>query len=189
MKYTLLTSLCLIVLSWCTVSPSTDTAKTPTAMNMDHSMMMDHMDHATMINNEEQFIAEMIPHHQEAVDSSIALLQANPNPELTVLLNLIVDGQSKEIAMMQWWLQSRYPNSSYTPMYQMMMRDTSTISAIGTLERMYLEDMIMHHEWAVQMAEKVLTLNPRPEVAAFAQQVIDVQQQEISQMQWLLKNL
>jgi len=33
------------------------------------------------------------------------------------------------------------------------------------------------------MAEKVLTLNPRPEVAAFAQQVIDVQQQEISQMQ------
>jgi len=70
-------------------------------MNMDHSMMMDHMDHATMINNEEQFIAEMIPHHQEAVDSSIALLQANPNPELTVLLNLIVDGQSKEIAMMQ----------------------------------------------------------------------------------------
>lgn len=139
------------------------------------------------ITSEEQFIAEMIPHHQEAVDSSLALITKTQNPQLQQLLSGIISAQRSEITMMSWWLDMWYADSDYVPTYQLMMRDTSTISAISTLETMYLQDMIAHHQWAVQMAQAVLKLpDIRPEVAQFAQQVIDVQQDEIQQMQDLL---
>lgn len=74
--------------------------------------------------------------------------------------------------------------SSYVP----MMRDSSTISAITTIERMWLEDMIGHHMGAVMMAEDALKLNPREEVAIFARDVITVQTDEILLMQQLLQD-
>jgi len=72
----------------------------------------------------------MIPHHQEAVDTSFRLNQITQHPRIKELTQAIIDGQDKEIALMQFWLDEWYPNSSYTSTYAPMMRDTSTISAI-----------------------------------------------------------
>lgn len=69
-----------------------------------------------------------------------------------------------------------------------MMRDTAAISAITTIERMWLEDMIKHHMGAVMMAQQVLRQDPRPEVADFARAVIAVQSEEIAMMQQLLQD-
>jgi uncharacterized protein (DUF305 family) len=51
----------------------------------------------------------MIPHHQEAVDSSQALLASAINPELISILNGIVKGQAQEITMMKKRLSDYYP--------------------------------------------------------------------------------
>lgn len=151
-------------------------------MNSSH-MMHDEMS----ISTEEEFIRMMIPHHQEAVDTSSRLAAITQNPELKDLTTAIVQGQTKEIAMMEGRLTQRYPNGHLHMPYMPMMRDTSTISAITTIEKMWLEDMIGHHQGAVDMAQSVLTLNPRPEVAQFAQAVIDLQSSEIAQMKKMLK--
>ena len=69
---------------------------------------------------------------------------------------------------------------------------------------MYAEDMIIHHQGAIDMSQKLLELMKeedkiirvteegmkfRNEIKAFAQQVIDTQTVEISRMQDILANL
>ena len=133
--------------------------------------------HADMVNSEVDFIALMIPHHQEAVDSTIRLLNSTQNPTLQYLGNNIVSSQEAEIKMMQGWLSTQFTGRSYTGMpYMPMMRDTSTLSSTTTIEKMWIEDMIAHHQGAVDMAKKVLTLSPK------------VQSNEIQLMSQLLSN-
>lgn len=160
------------------------------------------MNHADMVSDELSFISEMIPHHQEAVDTSSALLLKTQNPQLKDMLQNIISWQDQEIRMMKWRLLDYYSGSEYKAMYMPMMRDTSTISAITTLEKMYMEDMIIHHQWAVDMARKILDImekqdpvirlteagmKHRNEVKAFAHAIIDAQTKEITQFQEMLK--
>jgi len=153
-----------------------------------HDYLDDHVNHAHhVVVSEESFIADMIPHHQEAVDTSARLNAITQDPVLQELTQAIVDGQATEIVMMESWLDAWYPDSSYVSSYMPMMRDTSSISAIVTIEKFWLEDMIAHHMGAVMMAEDVLQLNPREEVADFARDVIAVQTDEILLMQGLLQ--
>ncbi len=145
--------------------------------------------HADMVNSEVDFIALMIPHHQEAVDSTIRLLNSTQNPTLQYLGNNIVSSQEAEIKMMQGWLSTQFTGRSYTGMpYMPMMRDTSTLSSTTTIEKMWIEDMIAHHQGAVDMAKKVLTLSPRQEIKTFAENIIKVQSNEIQLMSQLLSN-
>ena len=53
-------------------------------------------------------------------------------------------------------------------------------------EQAFLRGMIVHHIGAVQMAEELLKQTDRPELRAFAQDIIEVQSQEIETMKgWL----
>ena len=54
------------------------------------------------------------------------------------------------------------------------------------LDKIFLEDMIVHHQGAVDMAIIIKENTERPELKAFAQEIIDVQDQEINMMKsWL----
>lgn len=144
------------------------------------------MQHAG-ISSEEEFIKHMIPHHQEAVDTASRLNAITQNPEIKKLTADIVSAQQKEIAMMSWWVHQRYSTGTIVADYKPMMRNTSTLNAITTIEKMRLEDMIQHHMGAIMMAQSVLKLNPRAEVATFAHDVINVQSHEIVLMKKLLQ--
>ena len=69
-----------------------------------------------------------------------------------------------------------------------MMRSTEGITDSKQIDATRMTDMIVHHEGAVQMAEKVLTLTDvREAVQAFAREVIRAQSTEIETMRsWLL---
>ena len=161
------------------------------------------MDHAAMITNEISFLSEMIPHHQEAIDTSSMLLTQTQNTGLKLILVNIMSGQAGEIKMMEKRLSDNYSGSDYKAMYMPMMRDTKWITDVLILEKMYMEDMIVHHQWAVDMATKLLSImtqqdpliklteewmKQRNALKAFAQGIIDAQTKEISQFQELLKN-
>jgi len=146
--------------------------------------MMQHVD----ISSEEEFIKHMIPHHQEAVDTASRVSSITQNVELKLLTDAIVVAQQNEIIMMQSRLQDSYSSGTLQVIYEPMMRDLSTINAITTIERMWLEDMIQHHMGAVMMAQQVLALDPSPEVAEFARNVIVAQSEEIDLMQQFLQN-
>lgn len=137
------------------------------------------------VHSEEEFVREMIPHHQEAVDTSMIIVQSTTNDDLRDLAQRIIVAQEEEIAMMESWISEWY-EGDYQVQYVPMMRDLLSVEGTDR-DRMFIEDMILHHEMAVMMAEQVLSLSPREEVAAFAREVIAVQQAEIDEMRTLLE--
>lgn len=150
-------------------------------MMQDHGMMM--MDHASMVTSEEAFVVNMIPHHQEAVDTARLVVEKGNNPELKKLAQNIITAQEKEIAMMNVWVKA----SGYTtkPAYQNMMGDGTKLTG-DELDTWFLMGMVMHHTGALQMAEAVLKLNPKTEIADFAHAIIKNQSTEITQMRSML---
>ncbi len=154
--------------------------ETSSMAGMNHAMM----DHGSMVTSEEAFVVNMIPHHQEAVDTARLVLAKGESAELRKLAQAIITAQEKEIAMMQKWLKD-WKYSTVTPTYQNMMGDGTQLSG-KALDTWFLRGMIMHHTGAVQMAESLLKLNTRKEVSDFAREVLRVQSEEITQMKLML---
>ena len=143
--------------------------------------------HMAPITSEIQFIQEMIPHHQEAVDSSEYLLTQTNNSDLQQFLRGVIELQNLEIEMMQEWYQDWY-SAPYIDLgnYMPMMPNLEGLE-ISEQERLYIEGMIEHHLGAIKMANELLELDPtKPELVQFAQDIIRVQSQEISELRSFL---
>ncbi len=143
--------------------------------------------HEMPINSELEYIAGMIPHHQEAVDSAQFILVNSQRPEMRTFAETIIEVQTAEIEELQGWLRQWYPHGEGSVFYTPMMRDLSKLSG-DALDQAFLEDMIIHHEGAVSMSQELLTkklAHHRP-VEVFAVGVVTTQASEIKQMQaWL----
>ncbi len=70
-------------------------------------------------------------------------------------------------------------------MDDMMMTMTKNLQGKtgATFDKAFIDDMIPHHQGAVEMAELVLTSTDRPELKKMAQEIIDAQTREIKMMQ------
>ena len=139
------------------------------------------------VESEFQFLVEMIPHHQEAVDTALETAERTTRPELRTFARNVVRDQSGEIEMMRTWLAEWYPGKPTDADYRPMMSPTAGLSA-DRADRAFIEDMIMHHRMAVMMANQVITgrLSDRPEVLSLAEGIIRTQNGEIEQMEkWL----
>lgn len=145
-----------------------------------------HNDHAALVKDDRTFILGMIPHHEEAVTSSQALLQVATTPEVRTLAENIITAQEKEIMDMNTWYQEWF-NEPYEAdgKYQAMMRSIEGKTAIEA-ERIYLQDMIMHHKAAVAMAQAILPITEKEELQILGNNIIRTQNQEIAQMHLLL---
>lgn len=85
------------------------------------------VDHSTMVISEESFIVNMIPHHQEAVDTARLIETRGFNPLLRELAQDIITAQEKEIVMMKKWVVD-WNYSSIQPSYENMMGDGTLLS-------------------------------------------------------------
>jgi uncharacterized protein (DUF305 family) len=150
--------------------------------NMDHGMMM--------VSSEKEFITEMIPHHQEAVDTAKEVLaRGATTPEIKSLMENIVSAQEKEIADMKNWYQSWYgtpyqPSGNYKP----MMRDLEGLSG-KEIDKVFLEDMVMHHMGAIMMAHSVQAYIEHDEIKILTKAIVDSQSEEIELMRKLRAGL
>lgn len=141
----------------------------------------------TAVESEFAYLARMIPHHEEAIDSAELLLEGTDRPEMEAFARDIIDTQSAEVAQMQEWLADEYPGRDVSVDYEPMMRDLSGLQG-DELDQAFLEDMVGHHMAAVMMSQQLLAadLAERPEVVPFAEQIRDGQHAEIIQMRgWL----
>ena len=139
---------------------------------------------------ERAFLENMIPHHQEAVDTAKTILNSGQaNTEVNALARAIVTAQEKEIADMKSWYKAWYgveyvDNESYQP----MMRDLTQLS--GTeLDRAFLEDMIAHHTEALLQAQAVAPAATHPETITLAQTIAETQSNEIITMRMIMKQM
>lgn len=145
-----------------------------------------HATHAD-IGSEADFIAGMIPHHREAVDSARQVLERTERPEMRDLAQRVIEVQTEEIALLEGWLAAWYPAVAPDSAYEPMMRDLAGMSP-GEADRTFLEDMLRHHEMAITMAQAYLegSFEKRPEVTALAQEIVTVQHEENARMRaWL----
>lgn len=145
-----------------------------------------HADHASSVTDERSFLEQMIPHHQEAVETSAYVLTRTSNADLEGFLEGVITAQTEEITLMRGWYRSWYgreyvDDGSYAP----MMGDLTRVSG-NELDQAYIQGMIEHHRGAVQMAERVLALSTKNEIRTMAEAIIRVQNAEIQQLQgWM----
>jgi uncharacterized protein (DUF305 family) len=139
------------------------------------------------LSSEFEFLAQMIPHHEEAIASARLLRDGTERTEMRRFAESIITTQSAEVDQMKRWLGTWYAGRDTSVTYQPMMRDLQGVRG-DALDRAFLEDMIRHHMMAVMMSQQLLGRNlaQHVDVLPFAESIRDNQSAEIRTMQrWL----
>jgi hypothetical protein len=134
-----------------------------------------------------QFLEHMVPHHQEAVDSSRVVAARTEDPEVKRLAEAIIAAQTEEISEMKGWHKRWYgkelqADSSYAP----MMAGYEAVP-LQELDDRYLSDMIAHHEGAIVSASEFKDRAERVEVKGLIEEIIQTQQREIEEMRKMVE--
>ena len=153
-------------------------------------------------NADEIFAMEMIAPHQRAIEMADMLLDKDGVDErVTEMAQNIKDAQGPEIDTMNGWLDSWGIVTGDSGMEGMkgmdhsggMMSDedmTSLENAPGAeASSLFLEQMIEHHNGAIDMAQLELNNGENPDALLLAQKIIDDQSAEIATMQSILDTL
>jgi uncharacterized protein (DUF305 family) len=144
------------------------------------------------------FAMMMIPHHEQAIEmSDVILAKTGVDQDVLDLAQQIKDAQAPEIELMQSWLDDwGMPTSGGMDGMDhgngMMSGDD--MAALAAAEgddaaRLFLQQMIEHHQGAIDMAQDVLDDGANPEVLALAERIISAQTDEIATMEQLLADL
>jgi uncharacterized protein (DUF305 family) len=142
--------------------------------------------HHVAAASEQEYLAEMVAHHDEAIVAARELRRSD-RAVMRRFGERIVAAQSAQVAQMESWLAEWYPDDSTDVDYEPMMRDLTGLSG-DRLDRTFLEDMVGHHMAAVMMSQHGLAsrLFDHDEVAALAADIRDEQHAEILRMRvWL----
>jgi uncharacterized protein (DUF305 family) len=166
-----------------------------TAMSTDDSgghggSMMDDGDSTasdTAALGERDFLEQMVPHHQSAIEMAELALDKAEHPEVRRLAQGIITAQDAEIGRMhawhQQWFGEQLTPSASGPHASVDMSELE--DATEDFDRVFLRMMIGHHASAITMAESVMMGEPREEIDTLASQIIAAQAKEVGQMQEL----
>lgn len=146
------------------------------------------------------FAMGMVPHHQQAVEMADMILGKDGiDPQVIALAEKIKAAQGPEITLMKGWLDTW--GSPYESMGDMPGMDMGTgmmseedmarlDSATGVeASRLFLEQMIEHHNGAIEMADVQAVGGTNPEARELAKNIIKSQTAEIDEMQAILASL
>jgi uncharacterized protein (DUF305 family) len=139
------------------------------------------------------FAQMMIPHHRQALEmSEMVLAKEDVSPEVAALAGQIRDAQRPEIKTLTGWLESwgepadvpggHAMDGMMTEKQMGQLRDAAGSEAA----RLFLAQMIKHHEGAVKMAQQEVQSGASPEAVALAESIVESQRAEIEEMKELL---
>lgn len=143
----------------------------------------------------------MIAHHRQAVEMSDIILQKQDiDPRVTALANEIKAGQAQEISTMTRWLTlwnepeqvpSGHDAGGHGMTGLMRQEDLDELKAAQGTEaaKLFLVQMITHHQGAVTMAKTAVANGENVHVIALSKDIISFQEAEIQEMQTLLGTL
>ncbi|MBK4142517.1 DUF305 domain-containing protein [Corynebacterium macginleyi] len=185
---------------------ATTSATSTATTEADGEISADHNDADIM------FAQMMIPHHQQAVEMSEMLLAKEGIPAQVVeFAQGVIDAQEPEIdrmnAMLEAWGQQPVTDSGgMETMDEMGGMDHGEMGAMSGMmsqedmtaleesqgteaARLYLEQMIAHHEGAVDIARDEVADGQNSHAITLAEQIINDQEAEIAQIQQMLTDL
>ena len=197
-----------IALAGCSAGTETGSSATSSMPGMNHgsSAMPSAPASATStasagFNDADTMFAQMmIPHHAQAVEmSDIMLKKEDIPPAVTDLANRIKAAQGPEIDRMTGWLTSwgqptEAPTSAHSghSMSGMMgEEDMAKLEAAQGTEaaKLFLTQMIAHHEGAVMMAKTETTDGKNADAVQLSKDIVSSQETEIHEMKDLLSTL
>lgn len=152
---------------------------------------------AADVNNADmQFTMMMIPHHEQAVEMADMILAKDGIDERVIALaEQIKAAQGPEIELMESWL-----DDWGTPMGDMDGMDHGGMMSGADMQaledatgveasRLFLEQMMVHHEGAIDMAQAEVDNGENADVIALAEDIIASQTAEITTMEDILTTL
>ena len=134
------------------------------------------------------FVADMIPHHEDAVQMAQIAQQRGTSEFVKNLADDIITTQNAEISTMRA-ADRRLEKAGVTkgslgvPGHMMGMDDNpASLKTAKPFDRAFIQMMIPHHEGAVAMAKAEIAKGKEPELKALAEDIITAQQREITEM-------
>jgi len=146
------------------------------------------------------FIVQMIPHHEAAIEMSRNILNYTENETLRDIASHIVSEQTKSIEAMRQALPCcelrvncpgelcRYQRSM-DRIQRVMFSRMQNACATDRLNCDFMWEMIPHHQGAVEMSALTLRCNICPELIPILEAILLSQKRGIRQMQALLREL
>lgn len=147
------------------------------------------------------FLKGMIPHHESALKMAESYLNyEGESEELKTLAQDIITAQKDELKEMNELVKTyekddkkdQKKEDAYLEQYSKMFAGGSMshhidASHVDNLDQAFAEGMILHHQMAVDMAKDILEYTDYDEIRTMAQNIIDVQEKEISQMEKIIQ--
>ena len=196
-KFLLLPTVLTLALSTAALAqmdmPGMDHSTTPmsgSSMNMSTGMGMSDLGKLSGRAFDRAFLSMMIPHHQAAIDMSKAVLVVSKDATVQMWAKAINADQQKEIGQMNALLRGY--GGSDTKMATLM---TSGMKGMGAMvkmsktpDRTFVQDMILHHASAIDMASMALQKSGNVNVLKLARDIVTAQAGETYDFQiWLMK--
>jgi uncharacterized protein (DUF305 family) len=139
---------------------------------------------------DERFIDAMVPHHQGAIEMAEVALENAEHEEVRALAEHSVSAQEAEIEELRVIKREEFGTSevpvgmSAEDMEGMgMMMGPRELADQEPFDRTFIDNMIPHHESAIEMANAALKESENPEIREIAGAIVGAQEKEIAQMQ------
>jgi len=138
-----------------------------------------------------RFIEMMIPHHEGAIAMAERALERSKRPEIQSLAQGVIDAQTHENEQMRQWYEEWYGGAPAEAGMQMMGHGMHMEGMEGDLEKLttapnfdieFIDQMVVHHEMAIMMAQMLASGTERTEMKQLADQIITSQSREIDMM-------
>ena len=134
------------------------------------------------------FVAEMIPHHQMAIDMAKMAEENASHSEIKTLANDIVAAQQSEITRLKA-IDKKLEQAGIgkgdlgVPASKSGMNMAmSDLEDAKTFDKTFIDMMVPHHEGAITMAKAELAKGEHAELKQMAEQIISSQQSEVTKM-------
>lgn len=158
--------------------------------NMENAVLSDSISH--------NFIVQMIPHHQAAIEMSCNILQYTKSTPLRNIATNIIEMQTNSIDNMQRAIEhcSTFTDtcrdlSLYQRQFEIiahiMFEEMDTAMINNNADADFMRQMIPHHQGAIRMSENALHFDICPELKPILHSIILSQTRGIHQMQRLLR--
>ena len=135
------------------------------------------------------FAAEMIPHHEGAIEMAQLARQRAEHPEIRRLARNVITAQREEIAVLSS-IQSDLRKDGgvvgdlgLSEEHMAQKGDVDQLREASDFDREFIQMMITHHRGAIDMAAVELRNGQDPRLKRIARGIIDAQQREIQQME------
>ena len=157
------------------------------AMSGHNSMEMQH-DADPMSDNsyDVHFIDSTLDHHAGVIAMAEQALKESQNVALKDLAQKTMTTTQQEIDWLKAYRQKNHPNAA-------VMKDNMDMGAMGistdaskSFDARYAEAMVSHHQGSIEMAKEALTMVGHDELKQFAQNMLTIEEGEVTQLQQFL---